>query len=283
MVAAFSSGDLLRRAFGWSLGHPGALARVAAPAIVFAAILRLAIGQLWGDEIVAMMATGEPSGPAMLAGLLYGVVLLLAVALIAVSWHRYVLRGEIVPFPADAATLRFALYQIWLGALGIATVMVALIILSLVFGAVGGPSVMQSFAAGGGLAGGLWSALATTVLVTAVMTVPFAFYGLVLPATAIGDRGLVAGESRRLLRGHRIAGLVALIATSVLSLVISLAVGYALDAILPEGDGFGVAEIVGELVALALVAFETSLVAGVLSELYRDLRLPELARGTAPD
>jgi hypothetical protein len=39
---------------------------------------------------------------------------------------------------------------------------------------------------------------------------------------------------------------------------------------------------VGELVALALVAFETSLIAGVLSELYRDLRLPELARGTAP-
>lgn len=282
MMAALSTGDLLRRALGWSLGHPGVLARLAAPAIVFAAILRLAIGLLWGDEIVAMVATGQPSGTAMMAGLLYGLVLVLAIALVAVAWHRYVLRGEISPFPADGATLRFALYQFWLGLLGIFTIMAGLIVLSLALGAVGGPPVLELFVKGVSQTGGLWSVLAMNIVITAALAVPFVFYGLVLPATAIGDRGLVAIESRRLLRGHRVAGLVALIGVSLLSLALSTGVSFVLAAILPAGDGFGLAEVVGEVVSLTLVAFETSIFAGVLSELYRSLRLPELARGGVP-
>lgn len=188
MAAAFSIGDLLRRAFGWSFGHLGVLARVAWPAILFALILRLAIGWLWGDEI-ALVATGQPSGPGLMAGLLSGLVLLLAIALIAVAWHRYVLRGEIVPFPADGATLRFALYEIWLGLLGIAVVTLGLIILSIIIGGFGGPSIIEAFTAGAMQAGGIGWIFAMAALTTVCMTVPFAFYGLILPATAIGDRG----------------------------------------------------------------------------------------------
>src|SRR5687767_9353917 len=115
MMAALSSGDLLRRALGWSLGHARALAWLAAPAVAFALIFRFAIDWLWGDEVTAMFVGQEPSGAAALAVMLSMLVLLFAIALIAVSWHRYVLRGELAPFPADGATFRFALYQIWLG------------------------------------------------------------------------------------------------------------------------------------------------------------------------
>jgi hypothetical protein len=284
MAAAISIGDLLRRAIGWSLGHPGALARVSAPPIAFALIFRFAIDWLWGDEVAAMMTTQTPSGAALLAMSLSGLVLLLVVALIAVSWHRYVLRGEIVPFPADAATLRYALYQVWLGLLGLVVVMAGLFVLSILFGILGGPALMQSIASGGLQTAGLSTALSLTAVITAFMTVPFAFYGLIFPATAIGDVGLVAAESRKLLRGHRLAVLAALIATSVLFLVVATGVGMLLDAILPDPDGgFGLAEIVATAVSLAITALEVSVFAGVLSELYRALRLPELARGTAPE
>src|SRR5262249_29532365 len=97
-MAAPSTGELLRRAIGWTLGHAGVLARLSAPAIVFSLIFRFAIDWLWGDAVEAMFADQAPSGPAALAVLLSLLVLLLTVALIAVSWHRYVLRGEIAPF-----------------------------------------------------------------------------------------------------------------------------------------------------------------------------------------
>jgi len=282
-MAALSTGDLLRRAVGWSLGRAGVLARLSAPAIAFALILRFAIGWLWGDAITAMMSGEAPSGAGALAVLLSLMVLLLAVALIAVAWHRYVLRGEMAPFPADAATLRFAVYQLWLGLLGLLSAMAGVFVLSIVFGLVGGPSLIQSLAAAGP-SGNVLAALSASAVLTALATVPLAFYGLVLPATAIGDRGLVAAESRRLLRGSRMAVLGALIAATLAFLVIDYGLGLVLDALLPDTEGPGLATLLVDLVSLALTALEVSVFAGVLSELYRALRLPELARnGTAPE
>jgi hypothetical protein len=282
MAAAISTGDLLRRAIGWSLGHAGVLLRVSAPAIVFCLIFRVAIAWLWGDEIAAAFNGEPPSGPAVLAMLLSGLVTLLTVALIAVAWHRYVLRGEIAPFPADGATLRFAVYQVWLGILGAFSAVAGLFVLSLLFGLLGGPSLMAFVAAGGLQSGGAVTLLVIEAVLTAFMTVPFAFYGLVLPAVAIGDRRLVATESRRLLHGHRLRTLAALAAASVLVLIVASGIGLVLDAVLPDEDGLGPVSILANLVSLILTAFEVSIFAGMLSELYRLLRLPELARGMAP-
>ncbi|MGK9164690.1 hypothetical protein KXR53_00250 [Inquilinus limosus] len=281
-MAALSTGDLLRRAVGWSLGHAGALARLSAPAIAFALILRFAIYWLWADEVAAMFADEAPSGAGALAVLLAMLVQLFAIALIAVAWHRYVLRGEFAPFPADAATLRFALYQIWLGILGLFTAMAGVFVLSILFGLVGGPSLLQALAVGGP-SGNVLALLVATAVLTALAIVPFAFYGLVLPATAIGDRGLTAAESSRLLRGQRLQAWGALAATLLLFFVISYGLGAVLAAILPEDTGIGVATLLADLVSLALTAAEVSVFAGILSELYRALRLPELARGSVPE
>lgn len=282
-MAAFSAGDLLGRAFGWTFGHVGVLARLAWPPVLFALILRLAIGWLWSGDTAAMATTGQPSGGAVLAILLSALVILLAIALIAVSWHRYVLRGEVAPFPTDAATFRFLLYQIWLGFLGLAVLFLAVIVLSIVLGAVGGPSIVQAMGPEQMLSGGIVQAFIIQAVVTALITVPFAFYGLVFPATAIGDRGLVAAESRRLLRGHRGAALQALIAVPILFLVLSTVIGLALDAVwTPDGE-LGAGMIIVNLILLLITVFEVSVFAGVLSELYRVLRLPELAGGTAPE
>ena len=65
--------------------------------------------------------------------------------------------------------------------------------------------------ADGGASGGMLGVLTISGLITVLSTVPFAFYGLVLPGIAIGDRGLTAAESSRLLRGRRLAVLGALI------------------------------------------------------------------------
>ncbi|TSD85315.1 hypothetical protein FFK22_028355 [Mycobacterium sp. KBS0706] len=282
MMAALSSGDLLRRALGWSLGHIRALAWLAAPAIAFALIFHFAIDWLWGDDVV-MMASGQaPSGAGALAMLLSILVLLFAIALIAVSWHRYVLRGELAPFPADAGTLRFLLTQIWLGFLGMVTAVAGLFVLSILLGLVGGPSLLQSFAEGGAT-GGLAGILGLSVVTLVLSTVPFSFYGLVLPAIAIGDRGLTAAESSRLLRGRRLAVLGALVIVLLGDVLVSIGLGLVLGAILPEDQGFGLATLVSSLASMALTAVGVSVFAGVLSELYRDLRLPELARGGVPD
>ncbi|WP_225767480.1 hypothetical protein [Inquilinus sp. Marseille-Q2685] len=281
-MAALSSGDLLRRSVGWSLGHAGVLVRLSAPAIAFALILRFAINWLWGDEVAAMFADEVPSGTAALAMLLSMLVLLFAIALIAVSWHRYVLRGELAPFPADAGTVRFALYQIWLGILGMFTAVAGLFVLSILFGLVGGPSVLRAVA-DGGASGGMLGILTISGLITILSTVPFAFYGLVLPAIAIGDRGLTAAESSRLLRGRRLAVLGALVIALLGFFLVAIGLGLVLDAILPEEQGFGLVTLVIDLASLALTAVEVSVFAGILSELYRDLRLPELARGGAPE
>ena len=278
MMAALSSGDLLRRALGWSLGHARALAWLAAPAIAFALIFRFAIDWLWGDEVAAMFAGQAPSGTGALAVMLSMLVLLFAIALIAVSWHRYVLRGVLAPFPADAATFRFALYQIWLGILGMFAAVAGLFVLSLLFGLVGGPSLLRAMA-DGGASGGMLGILTISGLVTILSTVPFAFYGLVLPAIAIGDRGLTAAESSRLLRGRRLAVLGALVVAWLGLFLVAIGLGLVLDAILPEEQGLGLVTLVVDLVSLALTAIEVSVFAGILSELYRDLRLPELARG----
>jgi hypothetical protein len=283
-MAAISIGGLLRRAIGWSLGHFGVLVRVSTPAIAFALIFHLAIVWLWGGEPVEITPGQIPPLATLLTMLLPGLVLLLTIALIAVSWHRYVLRGEVMPFPADAATLRFALYQVWLVLLGLVAVMVGLFVLSIFLGILGGPALMQAIAAGDVQAVGLPTVMIVGVVLFALMTTPFAFYGLIFPATAIGDAGLVAAESRRLLRGHRLQVVGSLMAIWLLSALVSLGIGLLLSAILPEGDGgFGLADIVIELISLALTALQVSISAGVLSELYRALRLPELARGTAPE
>lgn len=279
MMAALSTGDLLRRSVGWTLGHAGALARLAAPAVAFALILNFAIDWLWGDEIMAMASGQAPSGAGALAVSLSMLVLLFAVALIAVSWHRYVLRGEMAPFPADARTLRFALTQIWLGFLGGLTAMAGLFVLSILFGLVGGPSLLQSFAE---RPDGVPAVLLVITLVgTVLVVVPFAFYGLVLPAIAIGDRGLTAAESSRLLRGRRLAVLGALVIVLLGDGLAAFGLQLVLDAILPDEPGFGVVTLLASLVTMALTAFAVSVFAGVLSELYRSLRLPELARGSA--
>jgi hypothetical protein len=223
-MAALSSGDLLRRALGWSLGHAGVLARLSAPAIAFALIFFFAIDWLWGDE-VAMMAPGQiPSGAGALAMLLLSLVLLFAIALIAVSWHRYVLRGELAPFPADAGTLRFLLTQFWLGFLGMLTAMAGLFVLSILLGLVGGPSLLQSIAEGGAVAG-LAGTLAIPVVSMVLWIMPFAFYGLLLPAIAIGDRGLTAAGSSRLLRGRRLALLGALVIVLLGDALVSIGLG----------------------------------------------------------
>ncbi|MGK9232756.1 hypothetical protein KXS07_13990 [Inquilinus limosus] len=295
-MAALSTGDLLRGAVGWSLGHTGALARLSAPAIAFALILRFAIDWLWGDDVEAMFAASEASSGAtavavsaeasmatgVLAMALSMLVVLLTIALIAVAWHRYVLRGEFAPFPADAATLRFALYQIWLGILGLFTATAGVFVLSILFGLVGGPSLMQALAAGGP-SGNVLALLVATAVLTALATVPFAFYGLVLPAIAIGDRGLTGAESSRLLRGHRLQAWAALAVASLTFLVIAYGLGAVLAAILPAETGIGVATLLADLVSLVLTAVEVSVFAGVLSELYRALRVPELARGGVPE
>jgi hypothetical protein len=279
MMAALSSGDLLRRALGWSLGHARALAWLAAPAVAFALIFRFAIDWLWGDEVTAMFVGQEPSGAAALAVMLSMLVLLFAIALIAVSWHRYVLRGEFSPFPADGATFRFALYQIWLGILGMVTAVAGMFVLSLLFGLIGGPSLLQAVA-DGGATGGMLGVLTISGLITVLSTVPFAFYGLVLPGIAIGDRGLTAAESSRLLRGRRLAVLGALIIALLGFFLVAIGLGLVLDAILPDEPGLGLVTLVMDLVSLALTAVEVSVFAGILAELYRDLRLPELARGS---
>ncbi|MGF6228538.1 NADH:ubiquinone oxidoreductase subunit K [Inquilinus ginsengisoli] len=279
MMAALSSGDLLRRALGWSLGHARALAWLAAPAVAFALIFRFAIEWLWGDEVTAMFVGQEPSGAAALAVMLSMLVLLFAIALIAVSWHRYVLRGELAPFPADGATFRFALYQIWLGILGMVTAVAGMFVLSLLFGLIGGPSLLQAVA-DGGASGGMLGVLTISGLITVLSTVPFAFYGLVLPGIAIGDRGLTAAESSRLLRGRRLAVLGALIIALLGFFLVAIGLGLVLDAILPDEPGAGLVTLVMDLVSLALTAVEVSVFAGILAELYRDLRLPELARGS---
>lgn len=279
MMAALSSGDLLRRAVGWSLGHARALAWLAAPAVAFALIFRFAIDWLWGDEVTAMFVGQEPSGTAALAVMLSMLVLLFAIALIAVSWHRYVLRGELAPFPADGATFRFALYQIWLGILGMVTAVAGMFVLSLLFGLIGGPSLLQAVA-DGGATGGMLGVLTISGLITVLSTVPFAFYGLVLPGIAIGDRGLTAAESSRLLRGRRLAVLGALIIALLGFFLVAIGLGLVLDAILPDEPGPGLVTLVLDLVSLALTAVEVSVFAGILAELYRDLRLPELARGS---
>jgi hypothetical protein len=282
-MAALSTGELLRRAVGWSLGHAGVLALLSAPAIVFALVLRFAIAWLWGDEIAALFTGETPSGAGGLALLLSMLVLLFTIALIAVAWHRFVLSGQLAPFPADAATLRFAVYQLWLGFLGLLSAMAGVFVLSIVFGLVGGPSLMPSLAAAGPSGDGL-AALSASAVLTALGTVPFAFYGLVLPAVAIGDRGLVAAESRRLLRGHRMAALGALVAATLAFLVIAYGLGLVLDALLPDVEGPGLVTVLADLVSLALTALEVSVFAGVLAELYRALRLPDLSRnGTAPE
>ncbi len=280
MMAALSTGDLLRRSVGWSLGHAGVLARLAAPAVAFALILRFAIDWLWGDEVAAMASGQAPSGIGALAVLLSMLVLFFAITLIAVSWHRYVLRGEMAPFPADAGALRFFLTQIWLGFLGMLTAVAGLFALSILFGLVGGPSLLQSFA-DGGATGGMPVILAITVVTTVLSTVPFAFYGLVLPAIAIGDRGLTAAESSRLLRGRRLAVLGALVIALLGFFVVAIGLGLVLDAILPDEEGPGLVSLVIDLASMALTTVEVSVFAGVLSELYRSLRLPELARGSA--
>ncbi|MBW8724051.1 MAG: hypothetical protein JF625_02680 [Inquilinus limosus] len=281
MMAALSTGDLLRRSVGWSLGHAGVLARLAAPAVAFALILRFAIDWLWGDEVVAMASGQTPSGIGALAVLLSMLVLFFAITLIAVSWHRYVLRGEMAPFPADAGALRFFLTQIWLGFLGMLTAVAGLFALSILFGLVGGPSLLQSFA-DGGATGGMPVILAITVVTTVLSTVPFAFYGLVLPAIAIGDRGLTAAESSRLLRGRRLAVLGALVIALLGFFLVAIGLGLALDAILPDEEGPGLVSLSIDLASMALTTLEVSIFAGVLSELYRSLRLPELARGGVP-
>ncbi|WP_395676469.1 hypothetical protein [Inquilinus sp.] len=282
MMAALSTGDLLRRSVAWTLGHAGMLARLAAPAVAFALILRFAIDWLWGDEVAAMASGRAPSGIGALAVLLSMLVLFFAITLIAVSWHRYVLRGEMAPFPADAGALRFFLAQIWLGFLGLVTAVAGLFALSILFGLVGGPSLLQSFVNGGGEADGVpMVLLAVTVVTTVLSTVPFAFYGLVLPAIAIGDRGLTAAESSRLLRGRRLAVLGALVIALLGFFVVAIGLGFALDAILPEEEGLGLVSLLIDLASMALTTVEVSVFAGVLSELYRSLRLPELARGSA--
>ncbi|WP_343713755.1 hypothetical protein [Inquilinus sp.] len=280
-MTALSTGDLLRRSVGWVLGHAGALARLAAPAVVFALIFRFAIDWLWGDEVAAMASGQAPSGAGALAVLLSMLVLLFAVALIGVSWHRYVLRGEMAPFPADAAMARFFLAQIWLGILGMLTSVAGLFVLSILFGLVGGPSLLQAFA-DGGASGGVPGILLLTAVVTVLSTVPFAFYGLVLPAIAIGDRGLTGGESSRLLRGHRTAVLAALVIALLGFFVVAIGLGLVLDAILPEEEGPGLVSLVIDLVSMALTTVEVGVFAGILSELYRSLRLPELARNGVP-
>ncbi|MGO4128052.1 hypothetical protein AB4Z01_26900 [Inquilinus sp. YAF38] len=273
-MAALSSGDLLRRALGWSLGHAGVLARLSAPAIAFALIFYFAIDWLWGDEVVMVAPDQAPSGAGALAMLLLILVLLFAVALIAVSWHRYVLRGELAPFPADAGTLRYFLAQFWLGFLGMLSAMAGLFVLSILLGLVGGPSLLQSLAEGGA-----WGALAIPVVTMVLSTVPFAFYGLLLPAIAIGDRGLTAAGSSRLLRGRRLALLGALVIVLLGDALVSIGLGLVLGAILPQEQGFGLATLVAGLASMTITALGVSIFAGILSELYRALRLPELARG----
>ncbi|MGO1080653.1 hypothetical protein [Inquilinus sp. CA228] len=279
-MAALSTGDLLRRSVGWSLGHAGVLARLAAPAVAFALIFGFAIDWLWGDEVAAMFAGGEPSGGGALAMLLSMLVWVFAITLIAVSWHRYVLRGEMAPFPADATALRFALYQIWLGFLGALTAMAGLFVLSILLGIVGGPSLLQSMASGG-VSGGMLGLPVVSAATTVAATVPFAFYGLVLPAIAIGDRGLTAAQSSRLLRGRRLAVLGALIIASLGFFLVATGLDLVLEAILPDQQGPSVVTLLLDVLWLALTAAEVSVFAGVLAELYRDLRLPELARGSA--
>lgn len=280
MMAALSSGDLLRRALGWSLGHARALAWLAAPAVAFALIFRFAIDWLWGDEVAAMFVGQEPSGTAALAMLLSILVMAFTISLIAVSWHRYVLRGELAPFPADAATLRFVLYQIWLGFLGMLTATAGLFVLSILLGIVGGLSLMQSLAAGESSSGSALVLLVMTAVFTALATVPYAFYGLLLPAAAISDRGLVAAEGSRLLRGRRLAVLGALVVAELGFFLVAYGLGLVLTAILPVERGPGLMTLLLDFVSLALAAVAVSVFAGILAELYRDLRLPELARGS---
>ncbi|KGM32776.1 hypothetical protein [Inquilinus limosus] len=280
-MTALSTGDLLRRSAGWILGHAGALARLAAPTVVFALIFRFAIDWLWGDEVAAVFASSQGSGTAALALMLSMLVWLFAITLIAVSWHRYVLRGEMAPFPADAAALRFALYQVWLGFLGAVTAMVWLFVLSIVLGLVGGPSLLQSITSGG-LSDDVLGQPLLSAVTTVAATVPFAFYGLVLPAVAIGDRGLVAAESKRLLQGRRLPVLGALIAVSLGLFLVASGLDLVLDAILPDPQGPGLMSVLVDLLWLALTAVEISLFSGVLAELYRALRLPELARNGVP-
>ncbi|MGK9232755.1 hypothetical protein KXS07_13985 [Inquilinus limosus] len=264
-MASFSIGDVLRRALGRTFGHPLALAGVSTLPIACV----VAVWWLWERTLTTDEAAEDFGLP--LALLLVAAVTL-AIAQIAVAWHRYVLRGEITLWPAGLPLLRFFVRNVWLFFIGIPVQIVGFLALALIVVALGGAEATLEQMWGRGLfRGDFWG---TPVAAAAFATVPFAFYGLILPAAAIGDRGLLAVESRRLLRGRRLAVLALLTGIAVAFALASAALDAAFEAMMANEDDLSLPWVIASTV---LGVLEIAVFAGVLSELYRALRLPELA------
>jgi hypothetical protein len=233
-------------AFGWVLGHPGVLARIAAPWVLIVLLV----------DFVALVAA-----PGVLP-VVETLMVVIAVAGIAVAWHRFVLLGETTPFPAGTMVLRYASFSF---------------AASLIVGA---PAAIVLIAAlGGGADPAMAVSLWTLVLAIAVCVALAAWlsrYVLIFPGIALGDRFMTLSVSRDVVGGQGWRIVLSNLVLVLPVVVVSIPIGFAMGYLFPLTDAAGQVSLVAFLVQtvaqLAMQAVATALFAGFLSEMYRTAR-----------
>lgn len=228
------------------------LARAAALWLVLLLLLQAILRLGSGLDEVPVAAVTETDGGRMTSFAIELVATLVAVAAIAVAWHRWILRREPIgesTAPLDATVLRYL----------VMTVAIAL--------AVGLP-MGAMLALLGGLGGEGHGVRLLAVPVVVLGALAWVRLNLVLPAVAIGDSSMTIRRSWERTRGHAFTLLLGIVLTSVPAALVALIVAVILGSLV--GD----TPILRNLPAAVLIAgnfVETALVTSFLSLAYRRL------------
>lgn len=228
------------------------LARAAALWLVLLLLLQ-AILRLWsglGEPPVAEVT--EVDGGRITSFVIELLGTLVAIAAIAVAWHRWILRREPIgegTAPLDAAVLRYI----------VMTVAIALTV---------GLPMGAALALLAGFGGESQAVRLLAVPVVVVGALAWVRLNLVLPAAAVGDMTMTIRRSWERTRGHAFTLLLGIVMTSVPTALVALIVAVILGALV--GD----TPILRNLPAAVLIAgnfVETALVTSFLSLAYRRL------------
>ncbi|SHJ01610.1 hypothetical protein [Wenxinia saemankumensis] len=185
--------QIVRHSFALLGRNLGAAARASLGPILIAVLVILLIGAASGVSPAALAALdpANPAAPGLAGGaLLVGLATLLVVlfvsAWVAVTWHRYVLLEE---EPALVPALGGRPVWPYLGRTIVLSIVLILcaIPLSFVTGLVAAPFIGADPGAGTAPAPGFGPAFVIGVLFAAVLTWLWLRFGLILPATAVGQ------------------------------------------------------------------------------------------------
>lgn len=228
------------------------LARAAALWLVLLLLLQAILRLLSGLGEAPVTAVTEADGGRMIGFAIELVGTLVAIAAVAVAWHRWILCREPIgegTAPLDAAVFRYI----------VMTVAIALTV-GLPIGAV------LALLAGVGGEGQALRLLAIPVVVLGALA--WVRLNLVLPAAAVGDSSMTLRRSWERTKGHAFTLLLGIVLTSVPTALVALIVAVILGSLV--GD----TPILRNLPAAVLIAgnfVETALVTSFLSLAYRRL------------